>query len=107
MSPYVPSVGGQVFILDTMPVDSLVEGLEVFIDAGNGGLNTLVHLCHVVLGGHELDLDVGNTRVHLDQASCLVVQGLRNLNMVCGNLEIDISTMSQDTIHDIEPCHQS
>ena len=100
-------LSGQVFILNTTSIDSLVEGLKVLIDVGEGGLNALIHLCNVVLGGHKLDLDVGNTGVNSDQTSCLIVQDLCNLDMVRRNLEIDISTMSQDMIHEIGPCHWS
>ena len=100
-------LGGQVFVLETTTINVFVESFEVLVHVGDGGLEPLVHLGDIVFGGHELNLDVGNTRVNFDQTSILVVQPLGKLGMVRGNLEIYISTMSQDTIRDIEPCHRS
>ena len=100
-------LGGQVFVLNTATINTFVESFKVLVNMGDGGLKPLVHFGDVVLGGHKLNLNVGNTRVDFNQTSILVVQQLGKLDVVRGNLEVDINTMSQDTIHDIEPCHRS
>ena len=99
--------GGQVFILNATMVDPLVKSLKILINVGDSGLDALIHFGDVVLGGHKLNLNIGNTGVDFDQTFGLTVHNMLNNLVVFGNPEVGISTMSQDTIHDIKPCHRS